>query len=117
MPQDPTPTPQPPSPPPLTAALLTMADAQMLRQAVHIANHAAACHVAERCCPLRLGDGHSWLDTRPMLDPRECSGAAIDLASEHLSYLGAAGIATRHPTMRHLVRLRLPMAPSDDVVV
>lgn len=87
------------------AAWLTQPDVEVLRRALHIANHAAACHVADRCHTVRADDGLIWLDTRPMLDPRECSGAALDLAAEYLGYLELSGVATRHPELPHLVRL------------
>lgn len=98
---DPTPHPR------VMIGVLTLAELQHLKQAQEIANLASACHVAERCAPTRV-DGVTWLDTRPMLDPRECSGSSIDLAATYLHYLEFAGIATRHPDQRHLVRLKMP---------
>lgn len=96
--------------------VLTLAELQHLKQAQEIANLAATCHVAERCAVVKVA-GVSWLDTRPMLDPRECSGAAIDLAVTYLHYLEFSGIATRHPDQRHLVLLKmlapLASAPQD----
>lgn len=85
-------------------------DVQLLQQAFDIANRAATQHVAERCHPVRGADGTRWLDTRPMLDPRERSGAGIDLSTSYLHYLLDAGLAKRHPHDRHLVRLVWCMA-------
>lgn len=46
-----------------------------------------------------------WYDTRPMLDPREHCGQAVDMAVETLRFGEAAGAFLRHPTQRHLVRI------------
>lgn len=93
-----------------TIGILTAADVDLLREAMDIANRCASQHVAERCHPVRGADGTRWLDTRPMLDPRERSGAGIDLSASYLHYLESAGLAKRHPHERHLVRLVWCMA-------
>ena len=90
--------------------VFTAADVQMLQQAFDIANRCASQHVAELCHPVRGADGTRWLDTRPMLDPRERSSAGIDLAATYLHYLESAGLAKRHPHEQHLVRLVWGMA-------
>lgn len=83
------------------------AGSQWLAYAFSRTNIWAACHVADRCLRVRADDGSTWLDTRPALDPRECSGASIDETTECLAYLEWAGVAQRHPQQRHLVRLRI----------
>lgn len=54
--------------------------------------------------------GRRWFDTRPMLDPREHSGPAIDLCSDALRYAHSRGLISAHPQQPHLVRIARAVA-------
>lgn len=46
-----------------------------------------------------------WRDTRPMLDPRERSDIAIDVAELALEHAASRGLIAYHPADRFLIRL------------
>jgi hypothetical protein len=50
-------------------------------------------------------DGRRWLDTRPMLDPRECCGETIDKNGRCLAHAIGSGLVARHAELPHLVRI------------
>lgn len=84
--------------------IFTAAEMDLLSRAMALSNRVATHHVAGNCARVKLADPGVWLDTRPMLDPRECSGAAIDQSAEYLAYLRCAGLVQAHPVHAHLVR-------------
>jgi len=82
----------------------TQQDAQLVQQAILIANRAVVEDLETYAAPVRL-DGQLWHDTRPMLDPREHCPTSIDMAVQALQYAEASGLVTRHDDHRHLVRV------------
>lgn len=44
-----------------------------------------------------------WWDVRPMLDPREITPLAVDMATLALQYARQAGLVYQHPVHEHLV--------------
>jgi hypothetical protein len=77
---------------------------QLLRRGLAIGNRAVVSAIECECPAVHLFD-QVWRDTRPMLDPREYSGAATDEHAEIISYAEQAGLVQRHSTERHLVRV------------
>jgi len=57
-----------------------------------------ACHEV-------VEDGQRWLDTRPMVDPREHCPEVVDMATEALAHADDWKLIRRHPTQPHLVRV------------
>lgn len=86
------------------ACMLTASEANRMARAFAIANREAPWHLANHCAKERLG-AVTWLDTRVMLDPRERPEAAIDISQCMLTHALDEGLAVRHPTHAHLVRL------------
>jgi hypothetical protein len=85
--------------------------AEVLRLALNVADRAAVCDIECECVMHdRDEDGNRrWLDTRPMLDPREHDPALIDMARESLAYARARGLIEFMVGHPHLVRvLRRP---------
>ena len=78
---------------------------QLLRRATLIADAAAFSDIEANADAVSTGEGPQWYDVRPMLDEREHSLEAIDLATEAIHYAVQRGLATRHPTIPHLLRL------------
>lgn len=107
------------SAPPISAAIFTAAELQRLQLAYHIAHRAAFWDVVTHSAIVRLPDDDSgqrrrvpWLDTRPLLDPRERSAPSIDVSQQHLQFLVEAGSLRCHPLHPHLVRVaELPAEP------
>jgi hypothetical protein len=81
------------------------AEVQLLRRGMAIGNRAVVVAIESECPAVTLAPFQVWRDTRPMLDPREHSGMAIDEHAEILSYAEQAGLVQRHSTERHLVRV------------
>lgn len=48
---------------------------------------------------------HRWWDVRPMVDPREHAPEIVDMARRAIDYALTAGLAERHPTEQHLLRI------------
>lgn len=77
---------------------------QLLRRGLALANHAVVDAIRSQAVRVQL-DGNAWHDVRPMLDPREVSGEAIDFNAECLSWAEHAGLVRRHVEHAHLVRI------------
>lgn len=93
--------------PPMVADL-TAADMQMFSTAMAIANRAVVADIETACVLVALDEPGRWYDTRPMLDPREHSPQAIDMATQALAYAVYVGLAKHHSTLPHLVRIHKP---------
>ena len=83
-------------------------DLQLVQQAFALANARAIADIESVCVPLRAADGLRWYDTRPMLDPREHAGEAIDMAAQVLAYAEACGLIRRDAVLRHMVCITQP---------
>lgn len=82
----------------------THEDLELQAMAIRIANDAVLADVETNCPRVDLGDGGTWRDTRPMLDPREHAPQITDMARLALDYALRAHIIRRHPQHPHLVR-------------
>ena len=80
-----------------------MTPAQLVGLAHRLADRFVIDAIAAAGVPEAL-QGRRWYDTRPMLDPREHSGPAIDQAQEVLRYAHERGLISPHPEHAHLVR-------------
>lgn len=62
--------------------------------------------IESECPRVRLA-GHSWWDTRPMVDPREHAPQVIDINAEILDLALTMGVIVRHtqPDLQHIVRV------------
>lgn len=90
--------PQPRNPAPNAVTL-----AEQVRLAVLIADELAVSDIA--CNSVHeQRDGHRWWDTRAMVDPREQSAPAIDMAAQMLAYAHLRGLVIAHPEHAHLLR-------------
>jgi len=85
--------------------ILTQADVDLMKTAMQIANRSVVARINYHSQPTPAGAAHPgpWLDTRPMLDPREKPEALIDELRAELQYALASGLMHRHPTEPHLV--------------
>lgn len=82
----------------------TKTELHMMALARIIANRNVIADVEENCPRVNLGDGGTWRDTRPMVDPREHAPEVIDMASQALDYATGSGLLARHPAQTYLVR-------------
>lgn len=79
-------------------------EAQLITEA--IANDAVICDIESEAHPVMLPDSiHKWWDVRPMVDPREHAPESVDMARRAIDYALSAGLAVRHPTEQHLLRI------------
>ncbi len=75
-----------------------------INSALRLANRAVVSDIETYSAPVQL-EGQRWYDTRPMLDPREHSPEALDMAVEALAYAEFSGLVQRHPQLRYLVQI------------
>lgn len=91
---------------------LGLPDTQTLRMAYNIANRAVLEDIRSHAVAT-TADFHGGkvrcFDTRPMIDPRECSAEAIDMATEALAYAESCDLIERHHQHRYLVRVLVRM--------
>lgn len=79
-------------------------DLRLMALAKTIANRNVIADIEEHCPRVNLGDGGTWRDTRPMVDPREHAPEVIDMATQALDYATGTGLLARHPEKPYLVR-------------
>lgn len=70
-----------------------------------LAERAALADIRSGAVAVHSSNQPTWYDVRPMLDPQEHSGHALDLAGEALRYAQARGLITHHPHRPYLVRV------------
>lgn len=81
-------------------------DVRLMNLAFTLANRATAADIETNAVPTRTaGDDYVWYDVRPMTDPHEHCGVAVDMAAEALAYADQSGLITRHPQHPYLVRI------------
>lgn len=79
---------------------------QLITQALAIANDAVIADIESEAHAVMLPDSvHRWWDVRPMVDAREHIPEFVDMAQRAIDYALSAGLAERHPTHAHLVRI------------
>ena len=70
-----------------------------------IASAAVVAEIESNAPRVRLTEPGRWYDTRPMVDQREHCPEVIDMHELHLQWALDNGLAHRHLTQPHLVRI------------
>lgn len=89
-----------------SGAINAVQAAELIRRGLLLADHKVLADIQAECHLVSpRHDPQGWRDIRPMLDQRERSAMATDMAAEALAYARDRGLIEHHPNSAHLVRI------------
>ena len=94
---------------------ITPADAATVARAMRMASRAVIADIESEAHRIVLDDGSTWLDLRPMLDPREHSPECLDMAREAIAYALDCRLVQPHPARSGLVRVCTPRDATTEI--